>query len=233
MLNNNFKDLVQKYDRYRSQQRRQKLLILASLLAVIGLGFWIIFNNQFIMKSFQMTRPESSTTVTSTTPAAAQKVQEAEESNFEVDTTVENSAPQEIVKPVERVTVETPTTEDLPTEIQKRAPAKTQTAEKSPFKLQVTERKSLYNLLVKHKDENSFDSALGVAQFYFDEKDYDNAVTWSVKASKKNPKDERPWLIYAKSKAMQGKTDIAKKALTIYLEHTNSKEAQDLLDTLK
>ncbi len=87
--------------------------------------------------------------------------------------------------------------------------------------------------MTKDKEQSSYKSAVDIASFYFEEKDYDKAVIWAVKASKKDPKQSLPWILYAKSKASLGKTKVAQKALSIYLKHTNSKEVQNLLDNLK
>lgn len=219
MLNNNFTELVKKYEQYQSNKRRKLFIPIFGLAAIVAGGLLLVTNSDFILKSFQKTSPESNTQIQ--VPAVQEKRTQNE---IETIQKIEE-------KPLERVKVATPKTEDLPNQVSKRTakPAEKQ----SQFKLQVHERKSLYNLLNEHKEQESYKSAINVTQFYFDEKDYDKAVIWAVKASKKDPKQSLPWIIYAKSKASQGKTKVAKKALSIYLKHTNSKEVRDLLDTLK
>jgi predicted Zn-dependent protease len=225
MLNNSFRELVKKYERYNSKRRTKKFLSLLGLAAIIAAGFLLIYNSQYIVESFKKTNPEPVETKTSVTK------------NKIVKTEIENSKKSEIkqeakpeTKPVERVKVSTPKSEELPNKVYKRETKKIEKT--NPFQLEVKERKNLYSLLTKDKEQNSYQSAIDIAKFYFNEKNYKQAVTWSVKASKKDPRESDPWIIYAKSKAHLGKTDVAKKALKIYLKHTESKEVRDLLDTL-
>jgi predicted Zn-dependent protease len=217
-LNNNFGELVKKYEKYTSERRQKKLVALLGLLAVIGAGFLFISKSEFIVNSFKKTTPETKIV----TPVVETKKEEViKKKEFKQPET----------KTPKRVKVDTPKSENLPNKIYKRD---TKKIEKSnPFQLEVKERKNLYSLLTKEKKQNSYQSAINIASFYFEEKDYDKAISWAVKASKKNPKQSRPWIIYAKSKASLGKTKVAQKALSIYLKHTNSKEVQNLLNNLK
>jgi predicted Zn-dependent protease len=221
MLNNSFRELVKKYERYNSKRRSKKLLSLLGLLAIIAGGFLLIYNSKFIINSFKKTNPE--TVENSVTTNTDTKLEKTVAPSSTTAKTVET-------KPVERVKVATPKSENLPNKVYKRDTKKIQ--KNNPFQLEVKERKNLYNLLTKDKEQNSYQSAIDVAKFYFDEKNYKQAVTWSVKASKKDPKQSQPWIIYAKSKAYLGKTKVAKKALSIYLKHTESKEVRELLNTL-
>ncbi len=215
MLNNNFGELVRKYERHTSERRRKKLLSLLGLTAIIAGGFFFISKSEFIVNSFKMTTPEADiNTPTITT-----------------DKEIKNTIKQPEDKAPNRIKVATPKTEELPNKVYKRSEKKIEKS--NPFQLEVKERKNLYSLLTKDKEQNSYHSAVNVASFYFEEKDYEKAVTWAVKASKKDPKQSLPWILYAKSKASLGKTKVAQKALSIYLKHTNSKEVQNLLDNLK
>jgi len=220
MLNNNFTELVKKYDTYRNNIRQKKLLSLLGLTAIIAGGFFFISKSEFIVNSFKKTSPE---TEIKTTIVKKEVVPPKEEIVQKVEEVQKDS--------IKRIKVETPKEKELPSKIYKRAERKIK--KDTPFKLEVKERKSLFTLLSKDKKEDSYQSAINVAKFYFEEKNYDKAVTWSVKASKKDPKQSKPWIIYAKSKASLGKTKVAKKALSLYLKHTNSPEVQNLLDKLK
>ena len=233
MLNNNFGELVKKYERYTNARRRKKLLYLLALTAVIAAGFFFISKNEFIVNRFKNSNPEHS--VQADVKTLNERIKNIPKTEKEIIQPAEEPVKEEIKqpeeKPLKRVKVDTPKTEDLPNKVYKRSEKKIE--DSNPFKLEVKERKTLYSLLKRDKDQNSYSSAVNVAGFYFDEEDYEKAITWAVKASKKEPKKSRPWIIYAKSKAHLGKTDVAKKALSIYLKHTNSKEVQNLLDTLK
>jgi predicted Zn-dependent protease len=218
MLNNNFGELVKKYDKYTKKRRQKKLLSLLGLAAIIAAGFFFISKSEFIVNSIKKTKPEPHTQVDVKTPDNPKEI-------------IKNKAKQPKEKPLQRVKVATPKGEELPNKVYKRSEKKIEKS--NPFQLEVKERKNLYSLLTKDKEDNSYKSTVNVASFYFEEKDYDKAITWAVKASKKDPKQSLPWIIYAKSKAALGKTKVAEKALSIYLKHTNSKEVQNLLDNLK
>lgn len=130
---------------------------------------------------------------------------------------------------VTKTTVETPKTETMPQEVTKRTQT---TKHEQPFQLKVTQRESLYNMLVEYKDNKSYTTAIKIAQFYLAQKDYEKAVKWAVEASKKDPSQAQSWIIYAKAKKALGKPDVAKRALTIFLKHNYSQPAQNLLDSL-
>jgi tetratricopeptide (TPR) repeat protein len=224
MLNNNFSELVKKYEHYRNKQRNKKFLSLLTLAAIIAGGFFLVFNSKFIVNSFKKTSPEE--------PVQAQVIkQEPAEITTPVPEVVEPKVIKTPEKKPDRVKVATPKEDKLPNKVYKREEKKIQKA--TPFELEVKERKNLYNLLKRNKENDNYQTTVNLAQFYFNEKNYEQAVTWSVKASKKDPKKSLPWVIYAKSKSQLGKTIVAKKALSIYLKHTESKEVRNLLDTLK
>ncbi len=226
MLNNNFNELVKKYEKYRGKRRDKMLLSTLLVLAILAGGYYLVTNSGFITQSFKKTTPESQK---SGTIVDTQIADETTEDNpvQEIKTHKEEKAE----KPLQRVKVDTPKTEELPNKVYDRTTKKIENT--NPFQLKVKERKNLYKLLTDDKKQNSYQSAISVAQFYFEEKNYDQTIIWSVKASKKDPRESLPWILYAKSKATQGKTKVAKKALAIYLKHTDSKKVQDLLDTLK
>ena len=216
MLNNNFGELVKKYERYTSARRGKKIFLLLALATILAGGFFLISQSEFIVNSFKKTHPESNIQTDIKTP----------------DIQVKEDLDKEIIEkePLKRVKVDTPKSEELPNKVYKREVKKIE--KENPFQLEVKERKNLYALLTNDKEKNSYKSAVDIAKFYFEEKNYDKAVTWAVKASKKDPKQSQPWIIYAKSKASLGKAKVAKKALSIYLKHTDSKEIRDLLDSL-
>ncbi len=226
MLNNNFNELVKKYEKYKSKKRDKRLLSILLILSILIGGYYLVTNSSFITQSFKKTTPEpqESETIVDTQIADEPTENEPEQ---ETKTVKEEKAE----KPLQRVKVDTPKTEELPNKVYERSAKKIE--ETNPFQLEVKERKNLYKLLTDDKKQNSYQSAISVAQFYFDEKNYDQTIIWSVKASKRDPRESLPWILYAKSKATQGKTKVAKKALSIYLKHTDSKEVQNLLDTLK
>jgi hypothetical protein len=226
MLNNNFSELVKKYEKYQSKKRDRLLLFILIVLALCLAGFYLVANSSFIMNSFKMTTPEKSEIV-------QEKVKDASDNETKTIAVQKDVVSKEevVTKPVARVQVDTPKSQELPDKVYNRAAKEIKQDE--TFKLEVKERKSLYKLLVADKEQNSYESALSVAKFYYSEKNYEKTVAWAVKASKKDSKQSLPWILYAKSKVILGQSKVAQKALSLYLKHNNSKEAQKLLDTLK
>ncbi len=223
MLNNNFNELVKKYEKYQNRKRDKLFLFLLVVIALCLAGFYLATNSSFIMNSFKTTTPEKSEV------AIKNSVEKVVSDNETKELEVKKEDIESKVVP--RVEVETPKSQELPDEIYKRASKDIDKDE--TFKLEVKERKSLYKLLVSDKEHQSYNSALNVAKFYYDEKDYQKSIVWAVKASKKDAKQSLPWILYAKSKVILGQPTVAKKALSLYLKHNDSKEARRLLDTLK
>ena len=212
MLNNNFSKLVKLYEKYRRQQRNRLLLQLFGLVALIGVGY--IIYEQVSKRSHQ---PQ---------PVVVQEIAPESTPTAKTDTA---SVPQ---KPLHKTVVATPKVEEMPKTVHKRTPPKTKKRKEETFQLKVTQRESLYKLLVDYKDRKSYDAAIKIARFYLQEKDYDKAVKWAVEASKKDPSQAESWIIYARAKKALGKPEVAKRALGIYLKHNYSQPAQNLLDSL-
>lgn len=216
MLNNNFSKLVKLYKKYEQQQRNKMLLKLFAVVALVA-GGWFLFT--------QATHPTPSAeqSAVTTAPAVTQKSDNA-------------TKPVAVAVPVQKTVVETPKVEKMPKEVTRRTPVHKSTHRQKKadetFQLKVTQRKSLYKLLVDYKDQKSYDAAIKIAQFYLAEKDYDKAVKWAVEASKKDPSQAESWIVYARAKKALGKPEVAKRALTIYLKHNYSQTAQNLLDSL-
>lgn len=149
------------------------------------------------------------------------------------NTVVQTPQPkQQTVTPVPKTPVQTPKTETMPKQVTRRTPSHTKKRKEEPFQLKVTQRESLYNMLVAYKDQKTYQTAIKIAQFYMLQKEYEKAVKWAVEASKKDPTQAKSWIIYAKAKIALGKPEVAKRALTIFLKHNYSQSAQDLLDSL-
>ncbi len=216
MLNNNFNELVRKYKRYRAKRREMVLLSILGFIVVVVGGIFLVTRSEFVNKSFQMTTPESEV-----------KVQHELNNTDKLATKTE----EKIEEPIKKIEVETPKSQDLPNQVYSRSAKELQDG--SSLKLEVDERKNLYKLLTTDKRENSYQSAVDIAEFYFKDKNYQQSVIWSVKASKKDPKESLPWIIYAKSKIALGKPKVAQKALAVYLKHTESKEVRELFESLK
>ena len=183
MLNNDFKQLTEKYTRYQKQKRMSLYLKVIFFLALVGLAFYV--------STLDFTKPK---TIIETNTSSITVEEKEENTTLKADTDKE--------------------------EINKH-------------RLQViTGEKSLEQLMANQEKSKSYSSTISIANYHYSKKSYDDAVKWSIVASKLNKEKVRPWIVYAKSKLAIGKVDIAKKALGAYLKKHDSKEAQELLDKL-
>ena len=216
MLNNNFSKLIKLYEKYQKQQRN-KLFIQILAAAVIVASVYFIVTRYMQQQKEPVQAPAPTVQSTHHTP----------QTNI---TAPRSEKPVHPPVSVPKTAVATPKAEPMPKEVTRRKPSKTKKEE--PFQLKITQRESLYNMLVAYKDKKTYTTAIKIAQFYLLQKEYEKAVKWAVEASKKDPAQAQSWIIYAKAKKALGKPDVAKRALTIYLKHNYSQSAQDLLDSL-
>ncbi len=218
MLNNNFSKLVKLYGKYKTRQRNKKILkIFLPLFLILGALFLIFQNSQNHSAPQNKNEPTPKNTETKST--------KKESKNQTLSKEPEKKTP----KQTQKTFVEIPKEENMPKRIvKKNEPAKPEES----FRLKITQRESLYNLLLNHKNQKSYSTAIKIAQFYLNEKDYEKAVKWAVEASKKDPSQAQSWIIYAQAKKALGKPEVAKKALLIFLKHNYSQQAQNLLDSL-
>jgi predicted Zn-dependent protease len=218
MLNNNFSKLIKLYEKYRRQQRNQMLLKLLALIVIITAGYLIYMQN-------------SKSSVPSVTAENSSKINTAASSSgssaADSSTPIQNS-----------ITAPANSAPTQPAEIEKQTQntnnkiSEKKESKEDLFQLKPTQREGLYKMLVDYKDQKSYKTAIRIAQFYLLQKEYKKAVKWAVEASKKDPSQAQSWIIYAKAKIALGKPEIAKRALTIYLKHNSSQEAQDFLNSL-
>lgn len=81
-----------------------------------------------------------------------------------------------------------------------------------------------------------YNTAIEVARFYFNNKDYDNSIRWALNASNVDSRGKQKsesWIIYAKSLYLSGKQEQAITVLNRYISSTNSQDAIDVLNNMK
>lgn len=81
-----------------------------------------------------------------------------------------------------------------------------------------------------------YDTALDVARYYFEAKDYVNSIEWASKASNAESRGKQKsesWIIYAKSLYLSGKQEQAITVLDRYISSTNSQDAIEALNKMK
>ncbi len=215
MLNNDFKVLVEKYTRYEKQKKKTRLLKILSLFVIMILAY--------IITTFDFTASPKETL--SADKSIPKKEQNATLSTNQIIQTA----------PLVTHTVQTPKEEPLPTPIKQKKPKAQKTAQPkvNQLRLQVTSKKeSLAQLTQNQQKLNNYSATIALANYHYSKKEYQDAIKWAIEASKKNKSKARPWIIYAKCKKELGNSDLAKKALILYLKRHQSQEAQELLNSL-
>ncbi|MDE6885501.1 MAG: CDC27 family protein [Helicobacteraceae bacterium] len=87
-----------------------------------------------------------------------------------------------------------------------------------------------------YRHSNDYDTAMEVANYYYENKDYANSIQWALNASNADSKGKQKvesWIIYAKSLYASGKQQQAIEVLDRYVSSTNSKDAIDVLNNMK
>lgn len=78
----------------------------------------------------------------------------------------------------------------------------------------------------------TYATAMKIANYYFDNKQYNDSLKWAFEASKSDSRGEQKtqsWILYAKSLNLLGRKEEAIEVLTKYITKVNSKEARDVL----
>jgi tetratricopeptide (TPR) repeat protein len=79
----------------------------------------------------------------------------------------------------------------------------------------------------------SFETSIKLAQEYFKEGDYKNALKWAKNANIQNKKDPRSWIIVSTSLYKLGKKNQAIKILQIYFNFTGNKKLLKIIERMK
>ena len=88
-------------------------------------------------------------------------------------------------------------------------------------------------LLQQFSVKPCFEHAIVLAEFYHNEKLYQESMEWSKKAISFDVNASKSYIIYAKSQMAMGKKDEAISTLELYLKDSKSPEAQTLLNSYK
>ena len=208
MLNNDFNVLVKKYEQYKIQKSKKRNRRILLLIMIGALAYYI-------------------STLDFSTPIKETDVNKSKKESVEQNKTIIKNEVNETNE-----TNETKKEEPIIKKIRPQKPhKKVPKAKKSALKV-TTQGKSLYQLLENQAQSQSYSSTIAIANYYYSQKKYQETVKWAIEASKKNKTKVRPWILYAKSKKAQGKKEIAKKALSLFLKRHQSQEAQELLNSL-
>lgn len=99
--------------------------------------------------------------------------------------------------------------------------------------MQPVDRNSINYLKEKFDSTGNVIFALMVAEEYYANNEYQNALRWALTANEINPKNEKSWMIFAMSKAKLNLPDEGIMALEEYLKNNNSGKIESLLISLK
>ena len=106
-------------------------------------------------------------------------------------------------------------------------------ANKKSFKISVKSVDKESVLIKNYKNLKDYKSALKLATFYFDEKDYKKCIYWAKIASQLGKTADKPWILYAKAKYNLNQKEDAIKSLQMYLNYFDSKDVYELLRKFK
>ena len=105
--------------------------------------------------------------------------------------------------------------------------------DKKPFKISVKNVDKESVLIKNYKNLKDYRSALKLATFYFDKKDYKKCIYWAKIASQLGKTADKPWILYAKAKYNLNQKEDAIKSLQMYLNYFDSKDVYELLRKFK
>ena len=91
---------------------------------------------------------------------------------------------------------------------------------------------TLPQMLQNYKKHPSIDLANMIANEYYQQKEYQKAMQWAIKANELDKDNEQSWILYAKSAYKLGQKQKAINALKIYLRKHPSKRVKKLLSQM-
>ncbi len=97
------------------------------------------------------------------------------------------------------------------------------------FKLKEAKPKHESKLIKEYENNPSYDLALQIADIFYAKKYYSKASSWARKANLLDKEQERAWIVFAQSEYKLGNKNDAKKALKLFLQNKDSKQAKQLL----
>ncbi len=222
MLNNRLEDLIILYKHYRIKQFFKNLLFLVFILSLFIGGY-------FIYKTLS-TINDSKRKVLNVTKNIKKEKNVKKDLNISKET-LKNEKSKLIKKALDN--------NQTFKKIEKKNKPKILKKEKIKAKElpKIDEEKAMKKntfkaLMLIERLRPSYQSALDLAKYYYQHKNYNLSAKWAVIASNREPKYEDAWLIYAKSKIKLNQKGIAKKSLKIYLLKYHSQKIKNLLNSL-
>ncbi len=219
----NVEKLEQQWIRYRRKKLLFPIVIVSTLLVVASASVYYLGNNNIFSE-------HNMTTVSSSKQAAAMDKKEIKDThvlskNLSTEVPSLQKRIQHSNSKVGQIIFQDDTAA-VPGKIKKR----------KNLLIQVTERGSkdiaadIENRFEFAKDKSD---SLFLAKYYYDKKEYIKAEKWALETNKLDNTIEESWLIFAKSKAKQGKRIEALKVLKAFLDQSSSVKAKILIDKIR
>lgn len=162
------------------------------------------------------------------------QVVEKEQKEIEKENEIESKPKDEIKKePVEESKKETQIQKVETKAEEKAEPRKEQNKEIAVQKEEITQSNLEILYIEEFLADKTYEKALKIAKFYFENNKYEKAIKWSLEANKINSADDESWIIFAKSSMVLGRSDQAKRALLTYLQKRDSINIKKLLNEIR
>jgi tetratricopeptide (TPR) repeat protein len=85
----------------------------------------------------------------------------------------------------------------------------------------------------RFQDTKDYDDAMFLAKYYYAKGSYKKAENWAMQANSIDSSKEESWIIFAKSKAKQGRRADALRVLQAYFDRTGSMRVKNLIDKIR
>lgn len=85
----------------------------------------------------------------------------------------------------------------------------------------------------RYKKNGNFDTALLLCDEYYKRGEYEKALSWAIKANSLDAKNEKSWILFARSSAKLGRKSDAINALESYLRTNNSDSVRAALRQIR
>ncbi len=106
--------------------------------------------------------------------------------------------------------------------------------DKPPKEIDISfDGKNIEYLEKMFKKTNKFKYAIALAEEYYNRKEYQKSIKWSMIANDIDNKDDRSWIYFAKSKVKLNHRDEAIEALRLFLKKNRSRGVSNLLTRIE
>jgi hypothetical protein len=225
--------LEEQWHRYRRKRLNRYLFIIASVLLFLGvpLGYYLSKQHDILQKNAQ--------TMIDNKSASGKRINQSEKGPIPAPTRslhMENVAENENgSQPLHSAPRQSNMVESIADDsgnveaVSGRAPS-------GKIRLEVHDAKSdeiVKEIEKRFSHAQNYDDAIYLARYYYDKHEYSKAEHWAMQANILDSGQEESWLLYAKSKAKQGRRVSALRVLQAYFDQTGSLRAKELIDRIR